>query len=100
MGFNHSDGFVAGTYLPSEPSTLNAYQGRGFNVVASDSSVEVTASAVLFSQSPPQVLHAYVQKLFGSIPTAFIVEPLNGAVNFSQIGISYLISYFLGMLAR
>ena len=45
-------------------------------------------------------MHSYIQKSFGSIPCLYIVEPLECSSNYCELGVCYLISYFMGMLSR
>ena len=45
-------------------------------------------------------VHTYVQKMFGSIPNLRLAVPFPGRARFSQLCITYMISYALGMLVR
>jgi len=53
-----------------------------------------------FEKNKPQFVHSYVQKSFGSIPNLFLSKPFENNVCYSQLGITFLASYFLGMLVR
>ena len=55
---------------------------------------------MLFNQMTPQFMHTYVQKMFGTIPNLHIIEPFPNLQRYSQIAATYMLSYFLGMLAR
>jgi hypothetical protein len=48
----------------------------------------------------PQLMHAYINKQFGSIPHLHIVRPMPNNVLLSQLAVTYMLSYFLGMLTR
>jgi len=48
----------------------------------------------------PLFMHSYVQKIFGLIPNLKIATPFPGGVRLSQMCVTYLISYALGMLVR
>jgi YaaC-like Protein len=45
-------------------------------------------------------MHTYIEKSFGSIPRLFIVAPLSDRNRYSQLCVTYLLTYILGMLAR
>jgi len=45
-------------------------------------------------------MHTYIHKAFGAIPTLHIVDPLDNDTRYSQLAMTYLVSYVLGMLAR
>ena len=51
-------------------------------------------------KEPPLFIHTYVQKMFGSIPTLRVAVPFPGGARFSQLCITYMISFALGMLVR
>lgn len=98
--FNNSEGFFARVSASSAESSLTDYRNRGFSVTKSDNAIELAASADIFSEAKCQFLHAYVQKTFGVIPNLYIVETFSENLNLSQIGVSYIVSFYLGMLAR
>ena len=45
-------------------------------------------------------VHAYVWKMAGAIPSLSLAVPFHGGARFSQLCITYIISYVLGMLVR
>jgi YaaC-like Protein len=45
-------------------------------------------------------MHAYVHKMFGTIPNLFLVAPMPSGNRYSQLCITYMIGFVLGMLAR
>ena len=45
-------------------------------------------------------MHGYIHKMFGEIPYLHAVEPFADGVRYSQLCITYLVSYVLGMLVR
>jgi hypothetical protein len=60
----------------------------------------LTANAELFSQKIPQLMNTYVHKTFGTIPHLFLVAPLPSGNRYSQLSITYMLAFVLGMLAR
>ncbi|WP_234191875.1 YaaC family protein [Pseudacidovorax sp. NFM-22] len=73
---------------------------EGFSVTGTSNMASLTCSAKTFGEKTPQFTHAYVDKIFGSIPSLHIAAPFQSEVRYSQVAITYIISYFLGMLAR
>lgn len=78
----------------------DSYQELGYNIDCKEQWCELTANTEIFSNNLPLLIHTYIHKTFSSIPTLFIAEPFSGNVKYSQLGITYLTSYFLGMLVR
>ncbi|MBX4895916.1 YaaC family protein [Rhizobium bangladeshense] len=72
----------------------------GYTVARSGTQILLTASSASFHEHTPQFLHSYVHKAFGSIPDLCVVLELSPEVRYSQIALTYVISYQLGMLAR
>ncbi|WP_299844099.1 YaaC family protein [uncultured Roseovarius sp.] len=48
----------------------------------------------------PLFLNSFVHQSFGTIPNLFAVSPTNETTTYSQICLSFMLSYFLGMLCR
>jgi len=76
------------------------YSTIGYEVKETEKQTIVTGSADLFSQKLPQFMHAYIHKLFGAIPDLFLVAPMPSGNRYSQLCITYMIGFVLGMLAR
>jgi YaaC-like Protein len=45
-------------------------------------------------------IHTYVHKLFGSIPSLHLTEPFAKGARYSQLCVTYMVAYVLGMLVR
>ena len=60
----------------------------------------LTSSADLFSKKTPQFLHAYIHKTFGTIPNLFLIAPMPSGNRYSQLCVTYMVGFVLGMLAR
>jgi hypothetical protein len=100
MSYTDGDGFSASLSSAPLAAVREAYEGVGYQFVANGSNERLTANSAAFSRAIPQFYHTYVQKTFGSIPDLNLVEPFGIDHRFSQLGITYIVSYVLGMLAR
>lgn len=100
MTFSTKDGFLAKLVAEDFETFRESYEQSGYHVSIADKIAELTASAELIGQEFPQFIHAYVQKTFGSIPRLLIAERFADKACYSQLGVTYLMSYFLGMLCR
>jgi hypothetical protein len=81
-------------------SFQSAYEAKGYTVVTADGWCDVSCPTSVLEEFVPQFIHTYVFKTFGSIPSLHIAEPFSRGVRFSQLGLTYLIAYCLGMLVR
>lgn len=73
---------------------------RGISIVDEAGFVILTSNAATFSKSTPLFVHSYLHKTFGSILTLYISEAFQENSRFSQLCITYMVSYVLGMLVR
>ncbi len=78
----------------------NAYVTAGYAIAESDHVSILTGDTNLFSKQTPQFMHAYVNKMFGAIPNLFLVSPMPGGNKYSQLCMTYMVAFVLGMLAR
>lgn len=76
------------------------YLGAGFQYTAKTPYGSLTSSAENFGENLPQFIHAYVHKTFGAIPELYLCPPFDQGSRFSQLAITYMLSYILGMLVR
>jgi hypothetical protein len=77
------------------------YSAIGYELKESEThTTTLTGSAELFSQQAPQFMHAYIHKVFGAIPDLFLVALMPSGNRYSQLCMTYMIGYVLGMLAR
>lgn len=100
MSYNENDGFKAEVRNDHFEYFKDAYTVMGYKIDKQDKKSILTCDASTINQSPPLFVHSYVQKTFGTIPTLFIAEPFSIKFAYSQLCITYLTAYFLGMLAR
>ncbi len=101
LSFTTESGFTA-QIQGALPHTLEkAYVGDGYEVVAAGSgTMQIRCAAARCENAMPQLIHGYVRKLFGTIPSLHLCEPFPGGVRLSQLGVTFALSYLLGMLAR
>lgn len=93
-------GFAAKVVAEDFERFRGGYEPAGYEVKLSGTEATLTGSAEVFGSETPQFIHTYVQKTFGSIPHLFIADRFADKVCHSQLGVTYLLSYFLGMLCR
>lgn len=100
MTYSGSDGFMAQVNSAQFLSFSSIYMDAGFSVVNTGNAAEVRATSETFNSQTPQFMHGYVNKMFGSIPGLHITAPFKCRSRYSQIAVSYMLAYCLGMLAR
>ena len=76
------------------------YSDMGYNSNESGEWTTLTGSAELFSKEMPQFVHAYIHKMFGTIPNLFLAAPMPSGNRYSQLCITYMLGFVLGMLTR
>lgn len=85
----------------SKPQLItDFYKSLGYDVVISENGFAMQAGLELFSRNPPQFIHTYLNKTFGAIPALHIAKPLPGNSRYSQICVTYIVSFVLGILVR
>lgn len=78
----------------------NSYEELGYNISESGELFKMSCNSEVFEKNLPQFLHMYVHKLFNSIPSLNIIQPFNNKNYYSEIAITFILSYYLGMLVR
>lgn len=100
MTFDHQDGFRAKVRSANFQGFKAIYEGLGYEIETNEQWSLLICNAETFEQNLPLFVHSYVQKMFGSIPSLYIAEPFHNKVAYSQLCITYMVSYYLGMLVR
>lgn len=77
-----------------------SYLERRFMLEGAGSFCVLSCEAETMGRHPPQLVNTYLRKMFGSIPTLYIAEPFPGGDQYSQLAITYMTAYIMGMLAR
>ena len=100
LTYSNEEGFMA-KIVPNPSSNIEeTYKGFGYTVGGSGDARILTGDSNTIENEPPMLIHTYLSKMFGSIPSLYISEPFPGGARFSQLCVTYLLSYVLGMLVR
>lgn len=78
----------------------STYANLGYKFLEKDKMTTLATSLQNFNNNKPQFIHSYIQKTFGAIPDLHIANILPSNSRYSQLCLTYLSSYFLGMLVR
>jgi hypothetical protein len=100
MTYTESDGFFAKVGARQFAQFQDSYEALGFSTSPNGEWCDIRANNEVFQAQTPQFMHTYVNKSFGRIPNLHIVKPFNSGSRYSQLAVTYLLSYCLGMLAR
>jgi hypothetical protein len=76
------------------------YSTIGYDAKETGGVTTLTGSAELFSKKTPQFMHAYIHKTFKTTPNLYLVAPMPSGNRYSQLCITYMVGFVLGMLAR
>jgi YaaC-like Protein len=79
---------------------MEAYVNAGFDVVPAGAFYAMACNTEMMNRSTPQFMHAYVNKMFRSIPVLHMVRPFASGTRYSQMAVTFMLSYVLGMVAR
>jgi hypothetical protein len=100
MSYSEADGFHATSHSRHFEMLRDSYIASGYSISQNGEHTEIKCNSQTFETSIPQFMHTYIHKMFGTIPTLHIVKPIQKDVRFSQLAVTYMLSYFLGMLTR
>lgn len=100
ISYDLDNGFKAQVTSDNFLDFIEIYRSHGYQATQGDTSYSLSCDADNFQKKPPQFIHSYINKMFGSIPVLHIAKPLESESRYSQIAITYMLSYFLGMLSR
>jgi hypothetical protein len=100
MKYTAESGFRAKVRKDQLSSFRNYYESAGYSLTDEADWVVLTADGETFSKSLPLFIHSYVHKNFGLIPALYISMPFQEEARYSQLCITYMVSYVLGMLVR
>lgn len=100
MTYSSENGFNARVNGQQFEGFKNIYEKLGYEIIKNNKLYTIKCNAEIFSKNLPLFLHKYIHKTFGSIPDLYIVEPFQNTENYSQLSVTYIIAYFLGMLVR
>lgn len=77
----------------------DVFSKMGYNVEQNDKKYVLSCSSEVFIKRPPVFYHDYLNSPFG-IPQLYVVQPFDNSIYYSEIAITFLLSYYLGMLVR
>jgi hypothetical protein len=100
LSYDMDNGFKAEITSDNFLEFVDTYRSHGYQVTQDTTPYVLSCDAKKFQEAPPQFLHSYIKKMFETIPILHITKPLKGGSRYSQITITYMLSYFLGMLSR
>lgn len=100
LTYTEASGASMKVYGKGASQFISEFTDVGYAVSDDGKSAILTCDAACFSANTPQFLHTYVAKTFGSIPGIHVVSQFGAGKRYSQIAITYVLGYFLGMLAR
>jgi hypothetical protein len=100
MTYSQKDGFRAKVQEKHFGGFKATYEGYGYSVKSEGDWSVLTCAHETFAKELPMFIHTYVDKLFGSIPSLHLAEPFSRGVRYSQLCITYMVAYTLGMLVR
>jgi hypothetical protein len=100
MTYKPEVGFQVKVHKARFDTFKDAYTTLGYAVSCDDNWCDVVCDTETINRSKPLFMHTYIQKQFNAIPVLHIVEPFPRSSNYSQLCITYITSYFLGMLVR
>lgn len=100
MTYSNDNGFRAKIRKDQFNAFRKYYESAGYSAVDEANWVILKADDETFKKSIPLFIHSYINKTFGSIPSLYISEPFHQNLCYSQLCITYMVSYVLGMLVR
>ena len=100
MTYSKDKGFRAKVRAKPFSQFRAVYENFGYTVTSQGDWCIITCDAKRFAKELPLFIHTYVHKLLGSIPSLFLAEPFSGGARYSQLCITYMVSFILGMLVR
>ncbi len=93
-------GFRMKVYRKSFLPFKAVYEACGYTITDDGDWCVVACEIETLKKEIPLFVHAYIDKNFGVIPRLFIAEPFSGGTRYSQLCITYMVAYVLGMLVR
>jgi hypothetical protein len=101
MTYSTGAGFHAKVATEAFLAFRQTYEHFGYTAATDAHSWTIlSCNSETFSKNMPLFVHSYVNKTFRVIPSLHLSEPFLGGVRYSQLCITYMVSYALGMLVR
>jgi YaaC-like Protein len=99
MSYSETSGFLSTVNTKQFEAFQESYIDLGYEITQEGELSRIKCDVHNFQSCCPQSVHAYVNNPFG-IPALYISKPLPDNVRLSQLAITYMLSYYLGMLTR
>ncbi len=100
LTYNLENGLDAKVNAKQMECFKEIYEQFGYTIIQTDNQYIVKCNPKVFCKNPPQFIHKYIDKTFLSIPALYFAEPFKGIGRYSQLCITFVIAYFLGMIVR
>lgn len=100
MTYTKEAGFSAKVNAERFSQFSEIYENIGYTQNTEGDWSTLTCSNETFENHRPMFIHTYIGKTFGTIPSLHLTEPFPSGARYSQLCITYMVSYFLGMLVR
>jgi hypothetical protein len=100
MTYSEKEGFRAKVQERNFIGFKAIYEGFGYSAKTEGDWSVLTCNAATFAKELPMFIHTYVHKLFGSIPSLHLAEPFAKGARYSQLCVTYMVAYVLGMVVR
>jgi YaaC-like Protein len=100
MTYSEKEGFRAKVQERNFAGFKAIYEGFGYSAKTEGDWCVLTCDSATFAKELPMFIQEYVHKLFGSIPSLHLAEPFEKGVRYSQLCVTYMVAYVLGMLVR
>lgn len=100
MAYSDDKGFRAKVIKEPFNPLRPHFELAGYNLTDEKETVFITADSTTFANNLPLFVHSYIHKTFGTIPSLHISTPFSENAHYSQLCITYMVSYILGMLVR
>jgi len=100
LKFSEEEGLVGSICSPHQADAETLFASEGYEIKQMESSCVIKCSTELMQRNPPLFINSYLNKHFSSIPILYLIKPFHERLKYSQICISYILAFMLGMLAR
>ena len=98
INYNNDTGFKCEVYSTFK-LIKDFYFEFGYEIEEKSNSYQLYCKNDLFVNNLPVFYHKHLDSPFG-IPQLYIVQPFNHNVYYSEIAVTFMLSYYLGMLVR
>lgn len=98
--YNDENGFKADVKEDTFSAFKDIYLEFGYEDSVNSDWTTITADAETFKEQLPLFIQTYVLRAWGLMPALYLLAPFPSGARYSQLCITYVVSYILGMLVR